>query len=284
MNKYFILAPREISPARIRDLLKKYLPRGQVIFGIAKEPYIAGFENQPQFKTLKPDYPKELAAKSRGRLIVVEYAQADTPKIIEKTNFNRALVINGSFHRSFHLRPEYAAILAKGAELRYLSPFVNETEAKAYAKRFSAPKTIASFDPQNIRQILHAEVARSFDNCFQTATAIVKNDQIITLTHNQVVPYPTYAWHHGASREKHHTPAGNSSQSDAVHAETAALIDAGPEASGATAYMLTFPCPHCAKNLIYAGIKELFYELDYGDPDGYNLLDQAGIKYRRFYE
>jgi deoxycytidylate deaminase len=48
--------------------------------------------------------------------------------------------------------------------------------------------------------------------------------------------------------------------------------------------MRTFPCPHCARNIIYAGIKEVVYELDYGDDYGYNLFDKAGVKYRRFDE
>lgn len=281
MSRYFILAAREMSNARVKDLLKKYLSRGKVIFGIAKEEYIAGFENQPQFKTLKPDFVKKLAAKSAGRLEVIEYSQADGVEVINNLDFNRAIVINGSFHRSFHLRPEFMAIADKKAELKYESPFIDEEEAKNFAEKFSRPNKFPEFSESTIKQIIDEYSRHAFITDFQTASAVVKGGQFIALTHNPVVPYETYAWHYGLSREKYQTPVGDSSRYDTVHAETATLIHAGPKAKGATIYVRTFPCPHCARNIVFAGIKEVIYELDYGDKYGYNLFDKAGIKYRR---
>jgi deoxycytidylate deaminase len=284
MKRYFILAPREMSEKRIRDLLRKYLERGKVVFGVAKEEYVAGFEGQPQFKTLKGDLVKKLAEKSGGRLEVVEYAQKDGIETIKWTRFDRAVVVNGSFHRSFHLRPEYEAIAAKGAEVRYESPFVDEMEAKEFAEGFEGERGLSEFAEENMQRILGEEAKRAFITDFQTAAAIVKNGEIVALAHNEVVPYETYAWHWGLSREKHKTPAGDSSHYDAVHAETAALIGAGEKARGGTIYMKTFPCPHCARNIIYAGINEVVYELDYGDDYGYDLFEKAGVKTRRFDE
>lgn len=281
MNNYFILAPREMSDARIKQLLKKYLPRGKVTFGIAKEKYIAGFENQPQFKTLSSALLSRLASQSAGRLELFEYAQCDGVKIIEQLDFTHAIVINGSFHRSFHLRPEFAAINSKPAKLKYESPFTDEAEAIRYAKNHNSPRPLPEFSENSIQQILAQESTRAFITDFQTAAAIVKDNQIIALTHNPVVPYETYAWHFGLSREKHQTPAGDSSQYDTVHAETAALLQAGLQAKGATIYMRTFPCPHCARNIVHAGISEVVYQLDYGDRYGYDLFEKANINYRR---
>ncbi|MCL2085366.1 deaminase [Candidatus Saccharibacteria bacterium] len=296
MNKYFVLAPREMSQARIKSLLKKYLPRGKVTFGIAHEKYIAGFENQPQFKTLQGDFVKNLAAKSGGRLTVVEYPQSDGVDMINQLDFNRAIIINGSFHRSFHLRPECDAIISKGAEIRYESPFVDEQEAKDFADKVKQTEsrqetsgredllTDSRLSDPSLQEIIKKEASKAFITDFQTAAAVVKDNKIIALAHNTVVPYETYAWHHGLEREKHKSPPGDSSKYDTVHAETAALMEAGPKAKGATLYMQTFPCPHCAKNILYAGIKEVVYELDYGDDYGYNLFSRAGIKYRRYNE
>jgi len=284
MHSYFILAPREMSDARVKDLLKKYLPRGQVIFGIAREPFVAGFEDQPQFKTLQGDSVKKLAAKSGGRLTTLTYTQAAGAQIIAQTDFDRAIIINGSFHRSFHLRPEHQAILAKDANIKYESPFISETEAKAFASKFQRNFKLPKFSASDIhiQRILAAESKKAFITDFQTAAAIVKNDELISLAHNAVVPYETYAWHYGNQREKHRTPAGDSSHYDTIHAETAALIKAGDKSRGATLYMRTFPCPHCARNIIYAGIAEIVYELDYGDQYSYNLFNKSGTKYRRF--
>jgi hypothetical protein len=49
----FIAAPREISAARFTQLVKEFLPKGNVVLGLAKEDHVSGFENQPQFKTLQ---------------------------------------------------------------------------------------------------------------------------------------------------------------------------------------------------------------------------------------
>nr|AIA14914.1 Unknown Function [uncultured bacterium] len=50
-----IAAPRELSAARLKQLIKSYLPKGNMIIGLAKEPYVMGFEDQPQFRMYKPD-------------------------------------------------------------------------------------------------------------------------------------------------------------------------------------------------------------------------------------
>ena len=51
----FIAAPRELSKKRLAQLVKQYLPQGNIVIGIAKEPYVLGFEDQPQFKMLQLD-------------------------------------------------------------------------------------------------------------------------------------------------------------------------------------------------------------------------------------
>lgn len=281
----FILAPREMSSARIRDLLKKYLVRTNILFGIAQEGYIQGFENQPQFRTLDAKFINSLAAKSNGRIKVVKYAQGDSLKVINSANFTRAIIINGSFHRSFHLRPEYQAIIDKGAKVKYEPPFLDEAEAKAFALSCTipAPNTNVDIDDVSAFSLIRQESVRAFITDFQNAAMVVKAGKVVSLAHNAVVPYETYAWHYGLSREKHQCPPGDSSQYDTIHAETAALIEAGPKAKGSTLYIRTFPCPHCARNIAYAGVSEIVYELDYGDKYGYNLLDKASIKYRRFH-
>ena len=49
----FIVAPREVSVARFKELIKTYLPKGNVVLGIANEPFVEGFEGQPQFRMLE---------------------------------------------------------------------------------------------------------------------------------------------------------------------------------------------------------------------------------------
>jgi hypothetical protein len=46
----FIAAPRELSAARFTQLVKEYLPKGNIILGLAKEPFVLGFENHLGFR------------------------------------------------------------------------------------------------------------------------------------------------------------------------------------------------------------------------------------------
>jgi len=303
---YFVLAPREMSDKRVKELIRELLQKskgGKVVFGITEEDYILGHENQPQFRTLGPNLVKSLAAQAPDHLQVLTYSQKDGVDIINKTAFTHAIVINGSFARSFHLRDESKAILAKGARIKHMSPFLDEEEARSYANNF-AQASASSASTEALqgevsggdrgqhalfcaevgaceRKMLDKEFRKSFDNSFQTAAIIVKDGKIIAKANNTVVPYATYAWHHGPERERHKCDAGDSSHYDTCHAETAALINAGPAARGADLYCRTFPCPQCARNIAYAGIKSVFYQLDFGDPYGYNLFKEAGIEYQK---
>src|SRR5688572_1199568 len=53
LHATFIAAPRELSVERLKQLCKEQLGKGPIILGLAKEDYIEGFEDQPQFKTLQ---------------------------------------------------------------------------------------------------------------------------------------------------------------------------------------------------------------------------------------
>ncbi len=75
-----------------------------------------------------------------------------------------------------------------------------------------------------------------------------------------------------------------------MHAEAAALLDAGQSAEGATLYVTLEPCNHfgktppCAHGIIDAGIKEVYYAV--ADPNpvaggGANTLSAAGITVHR---
>ena len=71
----------------------------------------------------------------------------------------------------------------------------------------------------------------------------------------------------------------------AVHAEQNAIANAayyGIKTENSTLYCTTKPCSFCAKLLINAGIKEVIYEEEYADAFGESLLNQAGVKLKRF--
>lgn len=72
------------------------------------------------------------------------------------------------------------------------------------------------------------------------------------------------------------------------HAELNAILNnPGTSLAGCTIYVALFPCNECAKAIIQSGIKEVVYISDkYKDSDNNiaskRLLDEAGVKYRKF--
>lgn len=66
-----------------------------------------------------------------------------------------------------------------------------------------------------------------------------------------------------------------------VHAEQNAITDAarrGVSVSGATAYITHFPCIHCAKLMVSAGVKRIKYRYDYNNDElVFKLLGESGV-------
>lgn len=66
-----------------------------------------------------------------------------------------------------------------------------------------------------------------------------------------------------------------------IHAEMNAVVQAalhGVSIQGATVYCTSFPCLHCAKVLIGAGIERVVYRDPYDDPLSAQFLEQAGVR------
>lgn len=70
-----------------------------------------------------------------------------------------------------------------------------------------------------------------------------------------------------------------------IHAEQNALLQSakhGVSVKGATLYVTHFPCLHCTKSIVTAGIIEIAYLNDYrNDEYALHLIKQAGIKLRK---
>jgi dCMP deaminase len=83
-------------------------------------------------------------------------------------------------------------------------------------------------------------------------------------------------------RQELNIPSGQ--QTDicvATHAEQNAIIQAakfGVSIDEASMYMTTQPCVTCAKMIINAGIKEIYYRGDYPDALALELLREAEVK------
>jgi dCMP deaminase len=71
----------------------------------------------------------------------------------------------------------------------------------------------------------------------------------------------------------------------AIHAEQNAIIQAalhGIDLRGATCYVTSSPCVHCAKMLIAAGIKRIVFSESYTEDLGQQMAREAGVVLERF--
>jgi deoxycytidylate deaminase len=101
---------------------------------------------------------------------------------------------------------------------------------------------------------------------------------------NKVVPYQTYAMHHGSAREKNFSPANDLNHYDTIHAEVALLINAQKnktDLAGTTLFINLMPCPTCARMLSQTDIEEFVYSVDHSDGYAVKMLEAAGKKVRR---
>lgn len=294
----FIIAPRALSSARLKQLMQRYLPLGNIILGIAKEPHIAGFEGQPQFAACAPGAVQALvktisAAPSPHKLYTLQYFQRELPYILEKITFPRVVGINGSWQRSFHLRPEYYLLANRHVPYELLSPFASEAEAQQYADHFTAahppaPLPGSTLDDRRLLDLAVAAGRQSFDYTHQTGAVLGKPSstgyQPLLAAHNTVVPYETYAMHHGSIRELHFSPPNDLNHYDTVHAETMLLLRAGEQRialDGTSLFITLLPCPTCARMIAASGIREIVYSLDHSDGYALRLFETCGKTVRR---
>jgi len=298
----FILAPREISAKRFTQLIRSYLPKGNIILGVATEPYVLGFEGQPQFKTLRAEtlaalIKKVNASASPHKIYTLAYSQRDGIHVINKGGFKRVVGINGSWKYSFHTLPTFYEITKAGTPYELVSPFVGEAEAKAYEaeKEPEIARRITQNSPQGTtltdgQMLKLASIAAqsSYDTSFQTGVVLGKKAgqkyQVLLTSFNKVVPFQTYAMVHGASRETHFSPPGDLNHYDAVHAEVEAVVKAvgqGVSLKGTSIFINLLPCPTCARMLAETDIAEVVYQSDHSDGYAVTLLEAAGKKVRR---
>lgn len=291
----FVPAPRELSAKRFTQLVKTYLPQGNMVVGFAKEPFIAGFEGQQHFKTLERSAVQSVidkvnAAKTPHKIYTLAYSQRELPFLLEKLAFKKVLFINGSWQHVLHSRPEFFALAKSGLSYERLSPFADEQEARDYAERTEKPLPLpgASLTEQEMLELAGDAATRSFDYTFQTGVALGRKTStkyhVLATAYNNVVPYPTYAMHHGAAREINFSPMHDLNHYDTIHAEVALIVKAQKQKlslKGTTLFINLLPCPTCARMFIETDIAEFVYREDHSDGYAVKMLELAGKKVRR---
>lgn len=298
LNATFIAAPRELSQARLKQLVREWLPRGNILLGLAKEPYVLDLEDCPQFKMLaqKDVQPVADAVARSGstcKVYTLAYFQRDLPFLLDKLSLAQTVFVRGSWYRAFHLRPEFYALVRRKLSYQLVSPFASEAEAKNYASAFTqqlvSPESGRIYSVSDMFALANKVAKRSFAYSeYQTGIALGRRKgsgyQLVTTTHNRIIPYETYAMHFGASREENFSVANDLNHYDVNHAEVELITKAGREGidlKGTTLFINLLPCPTCARMFASTEIGEFIYREDHSSGYAIKMLELAGKKVRR---
>lgn len=300
----FIAAPRDISIERITQLIKTYLPHQNITFGFSKEQYVEGFEDQPQFKMLPKEKAQSLIdkvnsnTKESRKIYTIDYFQRELPFILQDIDFTDVILVRGSWKKAFHTLPSYYILTKRKRSYTFVSPFVSEKEAHEYESEINHDihswlqrHMSNSYTEAAMLDLAHKSAKLSFDYIYQTgvvigrkATPKSKKYSLLLGGYNKVVPYQTYAMHHGNSREDNFSPYNDLNHYDTVHAEVNLVLWAlrkRKSLKGTTMFINLMPCPTCARMLTQTEIEEFVYQEDHSNGYAIEMLTAAGKKIRR---
>jgi dCMP deaminase len=111
---------------------------------------------------------------------------------------------------------------------------------------------------------------------------IVKDKRILSTGYNGAPSGIGHCLEIGCLRETMNIPSGERHElCRGIHAEQNAIIQAayhGVSVKDAVLFCTNLPCSICAKMLINAGIKKIYYQTGYADDLSRDLLDEAGVE------
>ncbi len=130
--------------------------------------------------------------------------------------------------------------------------------------------------------ITHLVAQRS--TCLRRAVGalIVKEKQILSTGYNGAPCKLTHCSDAGCLREKLNVPSGERHElCRGIHAEQNAIIQAayhGVSIKDAILFCTHLPCSICAKMIINAGIRKIYYRSGYADLMSQDMLKEAGVE------
>ena len=111
---------------------------------------------------------------------------------------------------------------------------------------------------------------------------VVKDRRLLSTGYNGAPTHVRHCRETGCLREQRKVPSGERHElCRGIHAEQNAIIQAafhGVSIRDASLYCTNLPCSICAKMIINAGIKTIYYLSGYADSMSEEMLNEAGVK------
>ncbi len=166
-------------------------------------------------------------------------------------------------------------ILAKNIFIRWTQK-LSTTEYEVLAGRMTTEEIFA----KEVITNLEDEAQKSPDWWRQIASAVVKNGEVVATAHNKHLPTAHSLSINGDPRSNLDAGQGPGIYTS-IHSEAAVIAECarkGIVTEGADIYVTTFPCPTCARSLVEAGFKRVFYKKGYSVLDAESILSDAEIE------
>ncbi len=168
-----------------------------------------------------------------------------------------------------------------GHQVMYKNVFLrwNKENIGEDTKPKGAEISLSEFEETVFSQVIE-ESQKSADWWRQVGAAIVLNNEVLAIAHNEHMPEEEYPNVFGDTRSLFKKGV-NINYVTTAHAEAAAIGDAakrGVKTEGATLFTTDFPCPYCARVIAKSGIKKIYYQKGYAVLGGDDFFKDMGIE------
>jgi len=139
--------------------------------------------------------------------------------------------------------------------------------------------SLSTFEKEVVQQVC-LEAEKSSDWWRQVGAAIVKDDTVIAIAHNEHMPDEELPNIYGDTRSLF-KKGDHINYVTSAHAEAAAIAYAakhGISTEGATLITTDFPCPYCARVVAKSGIAKIYYQKGYDVLGGGQFFKDMGIE------
>lgn len=147
-------------------------------------------------------------------------------------------------------------------------------------KKPDVPSVTLDLFQQQVMDAVLQEASKSTDWWRQVGAALVQEQNVVAVAHNEHLPEEQLPNVFGDVRALFKKGI-NINFSTAAHAEVVAIAQAakqGIKTDGATLFITDFPCPYCARLIAKSGIKRVYFIKGYAVLEGDTFLRDAGIE------
>ena len=133
---------------------------------------------------------------------------------------------------------------------------------------------------QEAMKLAFRETEKSADWWRRVGTVIMRDGEVLLAGFNRHLPHNDQPYRSGDPRSCFSSGI-DIEMASSIHAEAAVIASAakrGIKLEGASIFVSTFPCPVCAKQIAYSGIKKLYYAKGYTLLDGLDILKAFDVE------